>query len=802
MDVRIDFQAITQIFEQAKRENRQFLYEYEVYDLLTLAGAETPPQYYFFPKGRRLDDFMFTSIPGEEIVIKVVSPYIMHKSDVEGVAIVPKSAKKILSKVRRMMTEIPEKYSEIILRNPGFAPEAYREISGDALTAVIARDIRGVIFCQYMPPDSKEFGNELLVSIRHTREFGMIITAGLGGTDTELYAQRFKKGQAVVAAATAMTDGETFFRLFQDTISYKKLAGLTRGQKRIVTDEQLLECFSNFISLANYFSPVNAKAPFIIDELEINPFAFTDFLMVPLDGLCRFRLEQTLPAPRPIEKLDRLLHPASIGIMGVSATKTNVGRIILDNILGNGFYPSRVRVIHPEADRIAGIPTVPNLEAINEKLDLLVLAVAAHQLPDLIDQVIDQDLAETVLLIPGGIGETKATEQRARNIRQKIQQARLRPDRGPVFLGGNSMGVLSHPGHYDTVFASDDKLPKQRGDYPRKSVLISQSGAFMITRMSRLSFLDPAYAFSIGNQTDLTAGDILRFINNNQGITVIACYMEGFNPLDGLAFAKAVRDAVLQGKDVIFYKAGRTPEGKTATSGHTASVAGDYMVCESCIREAGAMVADSFDTFEGLCRVALGLKTKPIRGNRIGVMSNAGFESVGFADNILGEDYALQMAAFAKETRAKLAGIMKQTRIESLVDVKNPMDVTPMTTEDGYEACLRALFEDAKIDAVIAGLVPLAPLMQTLPDPKNPKAYIKAKTSIPKRLSGIVADYDKPLIMVHDGGSIFDPLVQAISDEGITVFRSSDRAVQMLGRYIQGRLHAKRIAAQRGIALS
>jgi len=316
-----------------------------------------------------------------------------------------------------------------------------------------------------------------------------------------------------------------------------------------------------------------------------------------------------------------------------------------------------------------------------------------------------------------------------------------------------------------------------------------------------LSFLDPAYAFSIGNQTDLTAGDFLRFVNNNQDITVVACYMEGFNSLDGLAFAKAVRKAVLQGKDVIFYKAGRTPEGKTATSGHTASIAGDYMVCESCIREAGAMVADSFDTFEGLCRVAKALKTKPISGNRIAVMSNAGFESVGFADNILGEDYELRMATFAEETEVKLARIMEKTGISSLVDVKNPMDVTPMTNEGGYEACLRALFEDPNVDAVVAGLVPLAPLMQTLSDPKDPKAYLTADTSIPKRLSGVVADYDKPLIMVHDGGSIFDPLVEAVNQEGITVFRSSDRAVQMLGRYVQGRLHAKRIAAQKGIAL-
>ncbi|MFQ8737002.1 MAG: hypothetical protein ACLSAH_14180, partial [Bilophila wadsworthia] len=101
----------------------------------------------------------------------------------------------------------------------------------------------------------------------------------------ELYAERFRKGQAIIAALTAMTDGETFFRLFRQTVSYRKLAGLTRGQRRIVTDDQLIECFESFIRMGNHFSPDNPDAPFVIDELEINPFAFTDYLMVPLDGM-------------------------------------------------------------------------------------------------------------------------------------------------------------------------------------------------------------------------------------------------------------------------------------------------------------------------------------------------------------------------------------------------------------------------------------------------------------------------------------------------------------------------------------
>jgi len=50
-------------------------------------------------------------------------------------------------------------------------------------------------------------------------------------------------------------------------------------------------------------------------------------------------------------------------------------------------------------------------------------------------------------------------------------------------------------------------------------------------------------------------------------------YITGSSPnrVDGLSFTRAVREAVHLGKEVLLYKAGRTQEGKTATSGHTAS---------------------------------------------------------------------------------------------------------------------------------------------------------------------------------------------------------------------------------------
>ena len=191
------------------------------------------------------------AMPGETVVLKIVSPTIVHKTEVGGVKVVPKNPDRIRSAWRRMLYEVTERYARRIESDPAHGAEAYQGLREEPLRQAIMRDIQGILMVQYMPPDSAAFGNEMIVGIRRTREFGMIISAGLGGTDTELYAARFRKGQAIVAAATAMTDGEAFFELFRQTISYRKLAGLTRGQQRIVTDEQLVECFPAFIALAN-----------------------------------------------------------------------------------------------------------------------------------------------------------------------------------------------------------------------------------------------------------------------------------------------------------------------------------------------------------------------------------------------------------------------------------------------------------------------------------------------------------------------------------------------------------------------
>ena len=794
LNLPIDFSNITKLLQTAHDEGRDSLFELEVYSLLSHSGAETPPKSFLVPRGARFSDEELTALPGDKAVIKIVSPTIIHKTEVKGVRVVEMHADRIRSAIRRMLYEVPENYTNWLEQNRHAMPAPYQGLAGEALTTAINRDVRGALIVQYMPPDSEAFGNELIVGLRATREFGMVITAGLGGTDTELYAERFRKGQAIVAASTEMHDGHSFFELFRRTIAYKKLAGLTRGQRRIVTDEQLIECFESFIRMGNHFSPTRKDAEFVIEELEINPFAFIDYLMIPLDGMCRFSQPAAAIPARPIQKIDLLLHPKKIGLIGVSSTRKNFGSIILDNILAEGFDPDNVCVIHPKEEKIGKVQCISGFDKLEAPLDLLIVAIGAKHVPDLVEDVIKRDCAASVMLISGGMGETEESRERATQVINMINKAHTQKDGGPLLLGANCMGVISRPGIYDTWFIPEEKLPKDHKSSYHRAALISQSGAFMLHRGHQCPELRPAYMISMGNQTDLTLGDMVRYFKDSDKVDVIAIYAEGFNDLDGLAFCQAVREAVLAGKEVIFYKAGRTPEGKAATSGHTASLAGDYMVCENCVGQAGAIIARTFTEFQELFFLAETLSHKKILGNRLAAISGAGFEAVGMADSIASDDFQMQLADFDNQTRDKIGAILRDKKLDGLVTVCNPLDINPSADDETHVRIAQIVGNDPGVDAIIISLDPLSPVTRTLTGDSD-MFNMDTEGSIKHLLIELFDTIDKPLVAVVDGGRMFDPLRDELINHGIPVFTVCDRAIAVLSLYMQGRLAGESIQA-------
>jgi acyl-CoA synthetase (NDP forming) len=398
------------------------------------------------------------------------------------------------------------------------------------------------------------------------------------------------------------------------------------------------------------------------------------------------------------------------------------------------------------------------------------------------------------MLIPGSLGETRASREPAAALAARINAAHGKPGGGPIFLGANCLGVVSHPGNYDSWFIPLERLPKPQKKAERNSVMLSQSGAFMITRISQNPWLDPRYMLALGNQTDLTHGDMLSYFADQPEIDSIGVYIEGFKDGDGLDFARAVRKAVTRGKDVVVYKSGRTAPGMGGVMGHTASIAGSPILFESVVRHAGAMVAEDFNSFDDLFYIAGALHDKVIGGKRLGAISGAGFEAVGMADSIESDSFAMEMGALEADTVRQTEDILKAKKLDALVEVRNPIDINPGADDEAHLQIVEAFLRDPNIDAVVVGLDPTAPSVRALESSKlRPGFDINDPKSTVHLMPPLVNRNDKPIIGIVDGGSLYDAMCARLMDQGVCIFRNCARGTKALVRYVEARLNADAI---------
>jgi acyl-CoA synthetase (NDP forming) len=154
------------------------------------------------------------------------------------------------------------------------------------------------------------------------------------------------------------------------------------------------------------------------------------------------------------------------------------------------------------------------------------------------------------------------------------------------------------------------------------------------------------------------------------------------------------------------------------------------------------------------------------------------------ADSIRGDKAELRLGRFTERSAASMGRILVEYRLDGLVDVKNPLDVTPMASDAAYVSLIATLLEDDTVDAVVAGIVPLTPAMQTLPPADERHESILDPQSIANLLPEVAATSNKPLVAVIDSGVLFDPLADALQRGGLPVFRAADRAVRALARWI------------------
>ncbi|MBN2135253.1 MAG: acetate--CoA ligase family protein [Acidobacteria bacterium] len=777
-----NYKLADDILKSAWGEGRNQLTEPEAYEFLAAFGIEGVNKIYI-KRGESLSDDIGNKFKGEKVVVKIVSPLVLHKTDVGGVKFPTNNAKDIKVVVDEMISGVPDRFTKWLSEKPNLTPKELKGKKDDEISKIIAESIKGVIISEFVTYNTGMFGHEVLVGLQHSREFGPVVTYGAGGVDTEFWAENFKERKAVTTYSAEMLTNESIEKMIKIPSVYKKLAGKTRDKKKLVDDKDITALIIGFAEIGKRYTPANPDAEFFIEEMEVNPFAVSDGKMIVIDALCRFSpVKKNDIPPKPVEKIMNLLKPESIAIIGVSQ-KMNIGHIILNNIIKNGFNKDRLYVIKDGEKEIEGIKCYPNLSELPEKVDLFIYTLPATALPEINRELLEKDIAKSVILISGGMGETKSGKHLEEEVENLIFKYRREGKPTPVYNGGNCMGLRSIPGKYDTLFIPEYKMDLRPEGGQQNLAYFSQSGAFMICRLSKLKSINPIYSITTGNQMDLSITDYVEMLADDQDIKVFAIYIEGFEDMAGLRLAKAAKKIIDSGRYVVVYKAGRTSAGQTATSGHTSSIAGDYSVCKGVLEKIGVIMPHNFDEFENVIKFLSFLYDKKVKGTRVGLVSNAGFESVGMADNLEGDNSKLELATFSPETNEKLRKALAILGIDKIQEVHNPLDITPMASDEIYDLCLRGILEEENVDFGMIAIVPLTWQMKTLPKGAGPGEDLMDPDSIAQRLIKVKQEYDKPFVASVDSGKEYDPLVEMLEAGGIPVFRTADSAIRMIRKF-------------------
>ena len=162
------FDYITDLFKKAETEKRNILFEHEIYSFLNGMGGITPPAALFLEKDTEYSNEKLMSIPGDRVVIKIVSRMITHKTEAVGVRIVENKAENIRDAIRQLMSDVPDKYACLLENGELHDTGTYSELSGEKLKKAVADDVKGVLLVQNVPGDFNSYGSELIVGLKNT----------------------------------------------------------------------------------------------------------------------------------------------------------------------------------------------------------------------------------------------------------------------------------------------------------------------------------------------------------------------------------------------------------------------------------------------------------------------------------------------------------------------------------------------------------------------------------------------------------------------------------------------------------
>jgi len=393
------------------------------------------------------------------------------------------------------------------------------------------------------------------------------------------------------------------------------------------------------------------------------------------------------PKLPPARDLRPLFFPKSIAVVGASRKVGSVGHAVIRNLI-YGHYTGVIYPINPQAKGILGVPCFPDLKAINEVPDLVVVVVPSQHVERVVVQAAELGTKHLVVISAGfkEVGEEGAArEARIRDIAR---------ERGLAILGPNCLGVINTDPDVQMNASFGRDIP------PHGCLgLISQSGALCAALLDYAKGRGIGFSqfVSFGNKCDIDEVDLIRSLAADDKTQAIMMYVEEIS--DGPRFLAAAHDIThgANPKPILVIKSGRTAEGAAAAASHTGSLAGSDELYNALMTQAGAFrvetVAQLFDLAEVFTDPCLPA------GRKTAIVTNAGGPGIMATDAAI--RHGLELAKFRDYTKKSL-----QFQMPTVGSIKNPVDVIGDARSDRYRAALDAVTADETVDQVLVIVTP------------------------------------------------------------------------------------------------
>ena len=523
---------------------------------------------------------------GFPVVLKIVSPDILHKTEAGGVI--------------------------VGLSKPAEVERAYAKIIKSARAYKRTVEILGIQVQQMV---SKGEAQEVIIGAVTDPTFGKVVAFGLGGVLVEVLRDvTFRLAPTTRQEALSMLDGIAASQILRGVrgargVDRKSLSALIVNVSRLVTD------FPE------------------ISEMDLNPvFAGPDGVTA-ADVRIVVNFTPAEPRYRPSQQeilaaMNRIMMPDSVAVIGASSEEGKIGNAVMKNLIDGG-YKGAIYPINPKADEILGKKCFKSVKDIPGKVDIAVFAIPAKFVAQALAEVGEKEIPGAIL-IPSGfaeIGETKLQNEVVAVARK--YNVRL--------MGPNIYGFYNTHKNLCATFCTPY-------DVKGHVALSSQSGGvgMAIVGFSRSTKMGVSAIVGLGNKSDIDEDDLLTFFEQDPNTQAIAMHAEDLK--DGRAFAE-VAARVSKKKPVVMLKAGRTAMGARAAGSHTGALAGNDKIYDDVLRQCGVIRAYTMRDMLEFARCLPMLPTP--KGENVIIITGAGGSGVLLSDACV--DSGLQLMKMPRD---------------------------------------------------------------------------------------------------------------------------------------------------------